>query len=75
VRHCRFGFANPTHRYFDLAGTGDVLGVIFVKTNLPAVLAEELFRRSWKRAQVAVGTATDPYQPAEGRHRLRAAID
>src|SRR5438876_151899 len=43
---------------------------IRVKVNLPEVLRRELARRSWKRELVAVGTATDPYQPAEGRYRL-----
>jgi DNA repair photolyase len=70
VHHCRFCFASPTHRYFDLAGAEDFFGIIFVKVNLPEVLAEELSRRSWRRELVAIGTATDPYQPAEGRYRL-----
>jgi DNA repair photolyase len=70
VHHCRFCFASPTHRYFDLSDAEDFFGIILVKTNLPEVLAEELSRRSWRREQVAVGTATDPYQPAEGRYRL-----
>ncbi|HSK93222.1 MAG TPA: radical SAM protein, partial [Candidatus Angelobacter sp.] len=30
----------------------------------------ELRRRTWKRETVAIGAATDPYQPAEGRYRL-----
>jgi DNA repair photolyase len=48
---------------------------IRVKTNLVEVLTRELARRSWRREQVAIGTATDPYQPAEGRFRLtRGAI-
>jgi DNA repair photolyase len=46
---------------------------IRVKTNVAGVLARELARRSWKRELVAVGTATDPYQPAEGRFRLTRA--
>jgi DNA repair photolyase len=41
-----------------------------VKTNLVEVLRRELARRSWHREEVAIGTATDPYQPAEGRYRL-----
>ncbi|MGH7776800.1 MAG: radical SAM protein, partial [Candidatus Dormibacterales bacterium] len=41
-----------------------------VKINVAAVLAHELSRRSWRDEGVAVGTATDPYQPAEGRYRL-----
>lgn len=43
---------------------------IRVKTNVVEVLRRDLARRSWRREEVAVGTATDPYQPAEGRYRL-----
>jgi DNA repair photolyase len=49
---------------------------IRVKTNVAEVLDRELGRRSWRRELVVVGTATDPYQPAEGRYRLtRACIE
>jgi DNA repair photolyase len=41
-----------------------------VKTNVVEVLGKELGRRSWKGESVAIGTATDPYQPAEGIYRL-----
>src|SRR5580765_6773054 len=44
--------------------------VILVKHNIVDVLERELDRPSWKREQVAVGTATDPYQPIEGHYRL-----
>jgi DNA repair photolyase len=43
---------------------------IRVKTNVADVLRRELARPSWQREPVAVGAATDPYQPAEGRYRL-----
>jgi DNA repair photolyase len=46
---------------------------IRVKTNVAAVLERELARPSWTRELVAVGAATDPYQPAEGRYRLTRA--
>src|SRR4029079_4445153 len=46
---------------------------IRVKTNVVEVLRRELARKSWKREQVVVGTATDPYQPAEGRWRADAS--
>ena len=46
---------------------------IRVKTNVAAVLRRELARPSWAREEVALGTATDPYQPAEGRFRLTRA--
>jgi DNA repair photolyase len=49
---------------------------IRVKTNVAQVLRRELARPSWRREPVAVGAATDPYQPAEGRYRLtRACIE
>jgi DNA repair photolyase len=46
---------------------------IRVKTNVAEVLRRELARSSWQRDGVAIGTATDPYQPAEGRYRLTRA--
>ena len=49
---------------------------IRVKTNVAEVLRRELARPSWQREPVAIGAATDPYQPAEGRYRLtRACIE
>jgi DNA repair photolyase len=43
---------------------------IRVKVNVAEVLRRELTRRSWKGGGIAIGAATDPYQPAEGRYRL-----
>ncbi len=46
---------------------------IRVKVNVAEVLARELGRRSWQREGIAIGAATDPYQPVEGRYRLTRA--
>ena len=46
---------------------------IRVKVNVAEVLRRELARRSWQGEPVAIGAATDPYQPAEGRYRLTRA--
>jgi DNA repair photolyase len=46
---------------------------IRVKTNVAEVLRRELARPSWRHETIAVGAATDPYQPAEGRYRLTRA--
>ena len=46
---------------------------IRVKVNIAEVLERELGRKGWQREKVVVGTATDPYQPAEGRFRLTRA--
>ena len=43
---------------------------IVVKVNAPEVLRRQLAAPRWKGEHVAMGTATDPYQRAEGRYRL-----
>lgn len=49
---------------------------IRVKTNVAEVLRRELARPSWQQEAIAIGAATDPYQPAEGRYSLtRACIE
>jgi DNA repair photolyase len=54
--------------------SGDAYGrSIRVKVNVAEVLRSELARRTWRREPVAIGAATDPYQPAEGRYRLTRA--
>ncbi|HEY3081365.1 MAG TPA: radical SAM protein [Chloroflexota bacterium] len=70
VHGCQYCFARSTHAYLQLGIGDDFSGIIFAKTNVAEVLAVELSRRSWRREQVAIGTATDPYQPAEGTYRL-----
>jgi DNA repair photolyase len=51
---------------------------IFVKREAPALLARDLRRASrldaLRRETVVIGTATDPYQPAERRFRLTRGI-
>ena len=70
---CRYCFARPTHEYLDLGPGADFDRELVVKTNVAEVLRRELFRRSWTRETVALGTNTDPYQRAEGRYRLMPA--
>jgi len=47
---------------------------ILVKTNVVEVVQRELGARSGRREEVAIGTATDPYQPCEGQYRLMRGI-
>ncbi len=69
-----FCYARRTHWFLDEDGVDQWSSKIFVKVNAPDVLRRELGKPSWKREQVALGTATDPYQAAEGRYRLTRRI-
>ena len=67
---CHYCFARRYHVQFEMNADDEFASVILVKRNLIEVLARELDRPSWTRESVAVGTATDPYQPIEGHYRL-----
>jgi len=76
VHRCTFCFVRAFERLADRPSDTRYGTSIRVKTNLVEVLRRELGRRSWAREQVVVGTATDPYQPAEGHFRLtRGALE
>ena len=73
---CHYCFARRYHAQFEMGAGDDFASVILVKANFPEVLARELARPGWAREQVAIGTATDPYQPIEGEYRLtRRALE
>ena len=70
VHRCTFCYVRSFERRADRPSDDRYGRSIRVKVNIAEVLARELARPSWKRESVAVGAATDPYQPAEGRYRL-----
>src|ERR1700675_3148506 len=67
---CHYCFARRYQSQLELDADDEFASVILVKTNFAEVLGRELDRPSWRRALVALGTATDPYQPIEGRYEL-----
>jgi DNA repair photolyase len=67
---CHYCYARRYQTQFELDADDQFSSVILVKTNFVEVLRQELARPSWTREQVAVGTATDVYQPIEGHYRL-----
>jgi DNA repair photolyase len=76
AHRCTFCYVRAFERRADRPSDERYGTSIRVKTNVAEVLRRELARPSWERAPVAVGAATDPYQPAEGRYRLtRACIE
>ena len=70
---CHYCFARRYHTQFEMNAGDEFASVILVKRNIVEVLRRELDRPSWTRELVAVGTATDPYQPIEGHYRLTRA--
>jgi DNA repair photolyase len=76
VHRCTFCYVRAFEQRADRPSDERYGASIRVKVNVAEVLARELARPSWQREWVAVGAATDPYQPAEGRYRLtRACIE
>ena len=67
---CHYCFARRYHTQFELGAGDEFSSVILVKANFVEVLRRELARAAWGRELVAFGTATDPYQPIEGRYKL-----
>ena len=73
---CHYCFARRYHVQFELNSDDAFSSVILVKRNFVEVLRKELDKTSWKREYVAVGTATDVYQPIEGQYKLtRASLE
>ena len=76
VHRCTFCYVRAFERRADRPSDDRYGTSIRVKVNVADVLRRELGRSSWARECVAIGAATDPYQPAEGRYRLtRACIE
>jgi DNA repair photolyase len=70
VHQCTFCYVRAFEARADRPSDDRYGSSIRVKVNVAEVLRRELARPSWKGDGVAVGAATDPYQPAEGRYRL-----
>ena len=73
VHRCTFCYVRAFERRADRPADDRYGTSIRVKINIAEVLRRELARPSWEREEVAIGAATDPYQPAEGRYRLTRA--
>src|SRR3954452_18198169 len=74
-RHaCTYCFARPTHEYLGLNSGEDFERRIVVKVNAVERLERELDDPAWEGESIAMGTNTDPYQPAEGHYRLTRGL-
>jgi DNA repair photolyase len=73
VHRCTFCYVRHFEHRSDRPSDDRYGTSIRVKTNVAEVLRKELARPSWQYEHVAIGAATDPYQPAEGRYKLTRA--
>jgi DNA repair photolyase len=73
AHRCTFCYVRAFERRADRPADDRYGRSIRVKVNVHEVLLAELRRPSWGGETVAIGAATDPYQPAEGRYRLTRA--
>ncbi len=71
---CAYCFARYTHTFLDHEDPLDFEHEIYVKVNAPEVLATTADSGDLRGRPVAIGTATDPYQPAERRFQITRRI-
>ncbi|MGH9183639.1 MAG: radical SAM protein [Acidimicrobiales bacterium] len=71
---CTYCFARPSHEYLGLDVDEGFERQVVVKVNAVERLRAELDPRRWAGEPIAMGTNTDPYQPAEGKYRLTRGI-
>ena len=66
---CFYCFSRAYHARYREKNVGtDFDSNVEVRVNIPDILRRELHRR--REGSVAIGTATDPYQPIEGKYQL-----
>ncbi len=70
---CKYCYARYTHEFMEMRDGVDFEQKIYVKQHAADLLRQEL-RRVKPGEEIAIGTATDPYQPAERRYEVTRAI-
>jgi len=71
---CIYCYARPSHAYLGLSPGLDFETRIFYKPQAAALLAGELRKKGYSCKPLALGSNTDPYQPAERRFGITRAI-
>jgi DNA repair photolyase len=70
---CKYCYARYTHEFMELRDSLDFERRIYVKQHTGWLLRQEL-KRVRRGQQIAIGTATDPYQPAERKFLITRSI-
>src|SRR5579863_6731244 len=70
---CRYCYARYTHEFLELRDPEEFERKIYFKQNAAWLLAQELARLK-PGTEIALGTATDPYQPLERKQRITRSL-
>jgi DNA repair photolyase len=67
---CKYCYARYTHEFMEMRNGVDFERKIFAKEGAPEILRAELRHARDRGLPIALGTATDPYQPAEKQFEI-----
>jgi DNA repair photolyase len=70
---CKYCYARYTHEFMEMRDGAEFEQKIYVKQHTAELLRHDL-RRVKSGEAIALGTATDPYQPAERRYEVTRGI-
>lgn len=70
---CRYCYARYTHEFMEMKDPADFERRIYIKQNAAWLLRQEM-REVRAGEEIALGTATDPWQPIERRARVTRSI-
>ena len=70
---CKYCYARYTHEFMELRDGKDFERKIYVKQQAAWLLRQDL-KKVKRGEEIAIGTATDPYQPAEKRYEVTRGI-
>src|ERR1700693_4033795 len=70
---CKYCYARYTHEFMEMRDGVDFERKIYVKQQAAWLLRQEL-KKVKRGEEIAIGTATDPYQPAEKRFQVTRGI-
>lgn len=71
---CVYCYARPTHSYLGLSPGLDFETKLFAKVNGAELLRKELSAPGYRCQVIALGAATDPYQPVERKLKVTRSI-
>jgi DNA repair photolyase len=71
---CIYCFARPSHAFLGLSPGLDFESRIFYKPQAATLLTAELSRKGYACRPIAIGSNTDPYQPAESKLGVMRSI-